>query len=99
MHAFSCIFTENLCAFSWNKFSEIGLSPSKVFLSKDDKSLIAVCKICESEFDQDSVNHMTLHHIGIMNYDVSCMETRVCRQYYSINNPLIFIVRGQIKSF
>ena len=42
--------------------------------------------ICES-----LVNHvMKWHHIDGMNYYVSHMETRVCRQHYSMNNAIIF---------
>ena len=58
---------------------------------------IAVCKdssviimvLTESKFEQESHHEMTLHHIDIMNLDVSRMETCVCRQHCSMNNPLI----------
>ena len=36
-----------------------------------------------------SRHRMTLHRINIMNYDVSRVETGVCRQHYSMNNRLI----------
>ena len=42
------IFTENACIFKKNKFSEIGLSPCKVFLfTKDQKWVqMSMCNVC-----------------------------------------------------